>query len=210
MSEQSMGSGDVAIEMGRRAVEAAPGVAELRINLGNAYGEAGRAGEALACFDEAIRLDPGEFMGHGSRAMLLDELGQADAAIESYQRAIAMQPDSLEAINNLWILFRETGRVDEALGLAERARGVWPDNVRVLMMMGSTLAALHRHEEAEPFLERASALAGPEDRQAVLRAFGLARYAENRAEEAIAYFDEAVRVTPNDAQLRMHRALALI
>src|SRR5437763_7302067 len=64
--------------------------------------------------------------------------------------------------------------------------------------------------EAERLLQRALVLAGAKERATLLQAIGLSRYLENRAEEAIGFFDQAVSAMPNHEQLRLHRALALI
>ncbi len=55
----NLGDFEAAEPLGRRAVELAPDSFDLWHDLGRAYRDIGRDTEAIACFDQALRLDPG-------------------------------------------------------------------------------------------------------------------------------------------------------
>jgi len=60
--------------------------------LGLACHHAGRHGEALACFEEAVRLDPQLARAHDDLGNSLLELGRVEDAVSHLRRAVALNP----------------------------------------------------------------------------------------------------------------------
>jgi tetratricopeptide (TPR) repeat protein len=82
-------------------------------NLGVAIAAQGRRRDALDCFDEALRADPGFVSAHYNRAVALMALGDAQAAIKAFSRAAALEPQHYEAhraLGFLWLSQGERGR----------------------------------------------------------------------------------------------------
>ena len=74
----------------------------------------GRRDEAIAAFQEALRIDPDYAQAHNNLGALLQLGGRADAALEHYRRAVALRPDNVEAHTNLGQLLSNRGRAAEA------------------------------------------------------------------------------------------------
>jgi predicted TPR repeat methyltransferase len=74
--------------------------AVLHFNLGNALVQQGRLAEALACYDQAIALQPDYGQAWCNRGNLLQMRHQIDAAVESYDRAIALNTEYADAYWN--------------------------------------------------------------------------------------------------------------
>jgi protein O-GlcNAc transferase len=95
-------------------------------NLGALLKEQGKVDQAMAHFQEALRIDP-RFadafcnMGNGYR-----EFGCHEDAIRCYEEAIRIDPCSGEALSNLGGVLREQGRLLEAVANYKRAVDAQP------------------------------------------------------------------------------------
>jgi predicted Zn-dependent protease len=95
--------------------------------------KAGRPGDALAGFDEALRLDPGHRKSLFNSARVLLETGQPGQALERVDRALSLEPLSAEGHRLLGRARVELGQFDEAIDAYRRAiaiddRDVWSMN----------------------------------------------------------------------------------
>jgi len=122
----------LAIKFARIAVEVVPKEPSYHHTLGWALFNAGKWSEALAAYDRAVRLDPGNAWFHYCLANALRTKGELDGAIASYKKALHLKPDYAEAHCNLGHRLRETGRFKEALAAMRRghelgsSRPGWP------------------------------------------------------------------------------------
>jgi tetratricopeptide (TPR) repeat protein len=88
---------------------------------------AGRNGEALAAYDQALTLDPNNVYGHNGRGNALQALGRYDDALAAYDQAIAADqviaddPGSAFVHENKGILLVVTGDLDGALAELDTA-----------------------------------------------------------------------------------------
>ena len=105
----------------RRAVELAPDQAEYRNNLGLVLHEAGRLQAALACFDQAIALNPSYAEAYNNRGNLYrDQVRLAKKSLASYERAVALRPGYVHADSNA-LLVLAYGKLVPPDELARRA-----------------------------------------------------------------------------------------
>lgn len=102
--------GLIALELGdyTRAAEEltqaavlAPNEAKTQLWLGGAWFSQGRLERALAAFDRGLELDPLNFILHGRRAVLLQNMGRPAEADESVTRAVTLAP---RHPNPRWVL----------------------------------------------------------------------------------------------------------
>ncbi len=113
---------------------------------------------------------------------------------ESTQLAAAAHSLSLKgARRNAQSLFREALQID-------------PLNKDAMLGLGTLLVDLERYEEALPILKRAREVAG--DRVELLQALGHVCHRLERIPRAIAYFELALELRPNDPTTR--RALSAL
>ncbi len=106
--------------------------APTQYNLGFALSARGRRDEAIAAFEEALRIDPDYAQAHNNLGALLQLVGQQDAALEHYRRAAALRPDNVEAHTNLGQLLSIRGRAAEAAAQFAEALALRDDNVQAL------------------------------------------------------------------------------
>ena len=123
-------------------------------NLGVAIAAQGRHRDALGCFDEALRADPGFVSAHYNRAVALMALGDAQPAIKAFSRAAALEPQHYEAhraLGFLWLSQGERGRaLDHFARTYELRRG---DDRTAIARKSLTATARHKLEhDAEQFL----------------------------------------------------------
>jgi predicted O-linked N-acetylglucosamine transferase (SPINDLY family) len=112
-----------------------------------------RLPEALACHDEALRLDPRHFEARINRSSVLQRLGRIQEAIADVGLALDARPDSALALTNAGNLRLALDQNAEALISFERALAVAPRDVDACYGRGAALLALGRSEEAvEAFL----------------------------------------------------------
>src|SRR6478672_11219993 len=99
-----------AYRMALAIIPADPGITH---NLGVAIAAQGRHQSAIACFDEALKRDPGFAVAHHNRAVALLKLGNVPEAIEAFSRAAALDPQDYaahRALGFLWLSQGERGR----------------------------------------------------------------------------------------------------
>jgi tetratricopeptide (TPR) repeat protein len=83
-----------------------------------------RPAEALAAFDQALRLKPDLPSVHNLRGQVLGSLGRYTEAIDAYREAIRHQKDFAEAYCRLGLVLQATGELTEALDAFKRGRAL--------------------------------------------------------------------------------------
>ena len=130
------------------SVEHAPSVWLPHYNLGNAYRRDGRLGDAIAQYQESIRLHPDFDWSHNNLGIALaqdsDSLPQA---IAEYRAAIQLRPAFAEAHNNLANALARTGHAEEAIPEYKAALAAQPGLIAARFNLA--LAYLHLGRKAE-------------------------------------------------------------
>ena len=127
--------------------------------------------------------------------------GDLDGAIETYRRSIEVCPTA-EAHTFLGWTYSFQGRLEEATAECLRAIEIDPDFGNPYNDIGVYLIQQDRLDEAIPWLERAKAAPRYEPRQ--FPHMNLARIHMKRGRwwDALREFEGAVRLAPDDAELR--------
>lgn len=92
--------------------------------------------QAIADFNEAIRLNPGFAAAFTNRGNAYYFKGQFDRAIEDYDEAIRLAPGLAEAFSNRGNVYRKKGYFDRAIEDYEKALSLNPDNAQVFADRG--------------------------------------------------------------------------
>ncbi|WP_129124761.1 tetratricopeptide repeat protein [Geomonas oryzae] len=124
--------------------------AELLNNEGCALDEAGRQGEAVERYREAIRLAPDFIAPHYNMGNSLYTLGRNGEAIDCYRRALALDPALAQAWHNLALALKAQGKLEEALHALKKAIAAAPDYLAARHNLGELYhetGALERAEE---------------------------------------------------------------
>jgi tetratricopeptide (TPR) repeat protein len=109
------------IGLWRDTVANRPHNARAQANLATALSRVGRGDEALALYQQALRMDPALPLAHLQVGQLLGQRGEWEAALPYLIEAAARQPRSAACRNNLGAALAHLGRLDEAMGHYEEA-----------------------------------------------------------------------------------------
>lgn len=147
-----------------------PGNAEATSLLGLCFLEQGYPKRAVALFERAISLSPGEPRYRINLADALEALGDTDAQLAAVSQAAEALPDPA-LLQRQARLLRHAGRLPEALAAYDTAlraaADAVPDHLDILVEFGQTLILAGKHEEAVRVLQFAVS-AAPGHRIALL------------------------------------------
>jgi len=167
-------------------------------NLGVVLKDQGKVPEAIAQYEQALRIDPNYHETYYNLGVVLQDQGKVLEAIAYYERALQIEPKYPEAHNNLGNALAQTGRMGEAIAHYEQALQIKPDYARaqnnlgnVFMQEGKVSAAIGHYEEA---------LRIKPDYVKAHDNLGNALAQTGRIEEAIAHYKQALRIKPDDAE----------
>ena len=127
--------------------------------------------------------------------------GELERAIELYRRSIEVCPTA-EAHTYLGWTYSFQGRLDEATQECLRAIDVDPDFGNPYNDIGCYLMQQGKLDEAVPWLERAKQAKRYEPRQFPYMNLGRIYLRQGRWSEALREFQAAVRLAPDDVELR--------
>jgi len=135
-----------------------------------------------------------------AEAERLANSGEYAEALQQFQSVAAANPDDIEA--RLWIarMHAKLGHPEHAADVYRSILSVQPQQVDALLGAGEALVALDRLSEASDLLRQAEAMSP--DRPAVLAAQGRLHHAANHTTLSLAYYNRALALDPNNAQLR--------
>ena len=186
-----------------------PGQLALLKVAGYAYLKGERFDDAVATFDEALRVladdrpDDTAARSHLLTLVALAHYEREDFAASdvAYAEALGANPDNALALNNFAYSLAERGaRLDDALGMARRAVAAEPGSAPFLDTLGWVLFRLGRYAEAADALRQAVAA---DDSYALLfEHLGEAEAALGNAAAARAAWQRALDLDPENARLR--------
>jgi tetratricopeptide (TPR) repeat protein len=180
----------------RRICETAPRDPDAHNDLGALLLTAGRAGDAVAAFDQALTLAPDHLATIINQGSAYKAQGRDAEAEAAYRRALALEPTHRAALRNLGILLDKQGRADEARALDVAALAIGADVGGGHMARGVALASAGKHEAALAAFELALGHDG--DRYEGLARKGQAQAGLRRYAEGLASLDAAVAMKPED------------
>ncbi len=207
--ERQRGNPARAAELIRAALTVDGGQARAHANLGAALNDLGQLEAALAAYETALGLDPRYVMAWNNRGNTLRRLGRPRDALDSYQRALALQANYPEAWCHRAIVLNDLGRHPDAAASAERALEARPGYVDALQALGHALQSLARFGDAVQAYDRALAKATPQQQAEIWCARGASLKKAGASAEALASYDQALRLRPAYAMAEHYRANAL-
>jgi tetratricopeptide (TPR) repeat protein len=185
-----------------------PSSSMAHVNLGMWLQQHGRAREAAAALETALRLEPDDAEVHGDLGIVLASLGRSSEARAHLERAVALAPESAQARSNLGNVLAGAGDLDgavaqyrEAVRLDPRYADAQNNLANVLVQQGRTDEAIERYEAA--LAADPGYVAAHANLATVLARVG-------RDDEAIAHYRTAVRLDPTlaDAERALGARLA--
>jgi tetratricopeptide (TPR) repeat protein len=136
-----------AMEAFEQAVSLEPGFYAIH-GRGSALRLLGRHADALADFDLALKLRPGDVAAIANRASALQDLGRHTEALEGFDRALSLRPGMPVLLLNRANLLQEIGRLDDALAAYSLVLSRTPGDIHALNNRGNVLHKLGRYDQA--------------------------------------------------------------
>ncbi|MGD0786301.1 MAG: tetratricopeptide repeat protein, partial [Sedimentisphaerales bacterium] len=116
--------------------------------LGVAYYDLGRDNEAIAAYEQAIKIKPDLAMAHYNLGLAYGRLGHDNEAIAAYKQAIKIKPDYTEAHDSLGVAYARLGRWPQAIDASKQAIRIKPDLANAHKNLGNAYYALGRYPKA--------------------------------------------------------------
>ena len=113
-----------------------------------AYWESNRIAEALADYDQILRLDPGNMQFRYQRALANGRLGRLDLAVSDLDVVIAGEPERSEAYFNRGYAYKQSGRQDQALADFSRALEIDPGILNAYMNRAEIYSLQRKYQMA--------------------------------------------------------------
>jgi tetratricopeptide (TPR) repeat protein len=181
------------------AVAAAPTNVIAHNNPGNALGHRGKKEEAIACYRQAIEIDPKNFLVHiNLGGALMGSKGREEEAIACLRNGVAFGPEFALAHSGLGTALLGKGQTDEAVACFRKAieldPNLDPKHAPVHNHLGNVLMKSGRTDEAIACYRKTLEL-DPKNVTAHTN-LGSALAVKGKAEEAIACFEKAIAIDP--------------
>ena len=169
--------------------------AELLLKEGHLFLVSNECEEAIACYDQVLKIQPNQYVAWYSKGNALFDLEQYEEAIASYDEAINIKPDQDGVWYNRGIALVQLRRYEEAIASYDRAIDIKPDKYQAWNSRGIALKQLGRYEEAIASYNHALDIQ-PNDYEAWYNQ-GCALCILGFHEEAIASWSQALAIKPD-------------
>ncbi len=162
---------------------------------------------AIACYDQALQINPSMYDTWFNRGLTLFHLGEFSEAIASYDRALLIKQDSYKAWYNRGGIFGELGQFEEAIASFDVALEIQPDYEEAWSSRGLALLKLGRLSEAVFSYDKALSIEPDDPQNWYYR--GIALAVDERNCEAIASYDNALLIHPDYPEVWIDRGVVL-
>lgn len=142
-------SGDM--ERAAKVIEDVPEsdrTSKMEFALGAAYDQLKRPKDAIAAYQRALDIEPGDVRTVGALAQALLNDDQLDAAMKEYRQLAEADPDDTSALIHIGEIQRRQGKYEDALATLRKAVKKEPDNLEAGYNEGLLLDVLGRFDEA--------------------------------------------------------------
>ncbi len=188
-----------------RAAALAPEWPDAHLACGNVHQLVGDARAAEASYRRAIELDAGAAGAHYSLAVMLRLAGRKEEALACYLRAHELDQAGGEIVWDLVQLLLDLNQLGRARTVAEETLARNATSAPAHKALGLAYLHLHEPQLALAHFERSGALA-PGDAESLLHQ-GIAAQELARLDDALAAYEQAIRVKPDYAQAQWRRSL---
>jgi tetratricopeptide (TPR) repeat protein len=141
------------------ALELAPDLPELHINIGSAFLACGQLPKALEHFQRTVHLQPDFAEAHYNLGIVQAGLKRLEKAMESYKQSISLKPDFLPAHFNLANVYSEMNLPELGMKHYLAVLRLNPRHVKALTRLGTLVHQLGRSDQAISLLQQATQIA---------------------------------------------------
>ena len=191
----------------RRILQYDQSNAQVFYFLGVANQFQGRHGEAMARYQQALRMEPNYPEAHNNLGSLLQALGRYADAEASYREALRLKSNYPEAHINVGIVLAGQGRLAEAVANFQQALLLKPDCPEAHFQLGNALRAQAQLSEAIDRYQQALHIKPnyPEARVNL----GIVLETLDRCTEAVSNYQQALRLKPDCSEAHFQLGNAL-
>ncbi|VAW31360.1 hypothetical protein MNBD_CHLOROFLEXI01-176 [hydrothermal vent metagenome] len=172
---------------------------------GNIFQSLNQYEEALADYEEALRLDPEDSMTYSNRGIVFLHQREYEAALADYRKAIQLNPEYAKAFFNRGNTYLDLERYVEALADFGEAIRLNPEYAKAFYNRGNTYLALERNKEALADFGEAIRL-NPKHAKAFYNR-GHTYQAQGAYAAASADYEEAIRLNLESTHLHLNLAV---
>jgi tetratricopeptide (TPR) repeat protein len=176
----------------------APDSAAVNYILGNVLFFQGRHDEAIASYQQALRINPAFAEAYSNLANVLSALERYEEAVSNCQQALRLKPNYAKAYVNLGNAYIGLDRRDEAIACYQQGLKLDPNVAEAHNGLGAALMALDQLDGAIAHCRDALRL--KPDFAAAYYNLGLALSKQTNWDDAVAPLQQAVRLRPNHAE----------
>ena len=199
------------IRSGKRDPHYDVGTAFMQMNLADALARKGQSDEAMAHYDEAIRLQPYYADAYYNRGTVLFAKGLINEAVADWEKALQIEPGYADAHTGLGNALLRQGLLTEAIAHYEQASSLAPAdpysrNNMAWVLATSSDVSIRDGAKAVGLAEQAVALSGGREPQ-FLRTLGAAYAETGRFTEAIAAVRQAAAIANMQGKQRLAKNL---
>ena len=169
---------------------------EELFNRGNTLFDLGKFEEALKNYNQAVKLNPNNYLIWLGRGMVLSRLNRSKRAIVNYKRALELNSNDYRTWFYLGLTLNDLNRYEEAIVNYNQASKLNPNDYRIWFHLGSSLMCVSRYIEAIDSYEQALNLNPDNPKAWDLR--GVALISLGRYEDAIENYDLFLDFCPDD------------
>jgi len=116
--------------------------------LGAAYEQLKKTNEAIAAFQRAVDMEPGDAGTLDALAQALLNANELDEALKQYNLLAQTDPENADALVHISEIQRRQGKYEDALSTIRKARKMAPDDLDAGYNEGLLLDALGRYDDA--------------------------------------------------------------
>jgi len=124
--------------------------------------KAGKHEEAIIEYDQAIKIQPDNYLTYYNRGVSYSRLGRLDEAVSDFERALARNANDNKSYDNIGWARQQQNRLDESIDAYSRAITIKSDDAKAYYNRSNAYYKKGRIEEAVNDLRRACELGLPE------------------------------------------------
>jgi protein O-mannosyl-transferase len=128
------------------------------LNLGSVLFDEGKTEEAIAHYNEVIRIRPNLSLSYNKRGLAYARLGQYQKAFDDLNKVILLKPDYADAYNSRAIIYNNLGQQQQALKDLNKAIFLKPDHAEASNNRGIIYQILGQHQRAVEDFNKAISL----------------------------------------------------
>lgn len=166
-----------------------------------------RPEQALADFQESVKINPDFCQSQRELANLLLLRSRFDDAILHFRAALKIDPNDSRIYHGLGVAYYRKGDIDNALSHLQKAHSINPKDVVYMEALVAILAQNHRYADAVPLLQ--SICTNQTNNPGAFSNLGVALLNSEKFEEAIQAFQKATNLSPATAAFKENLAVAI-